>query len=122
MAGRRSATTASKAKGGGKPGKAQGRPDRVNTRSSSSSKRNRNDDAADDAAAAAESESDSGMAAKLEPVLSARIVSETLQCPVCFDVMNVPVTLHCGHSACKACLESCFASRSACPSCRTEVP
>ena len=54
MAGRRSATTASKAKGGGKPGKAQGRPDRVNTRSSSSSKKNRDnadaDDAADDAA------------------------------------------------------------------------
>jgi ankyrin repeat protein len=54
-----------------------------------------------------------------------RILSEAekaaSQCPVCFDVMNVPVTLHCGHSACKACLESCFASRSACPTCRAEV-
>jgi hypothetical protein len=55
-----------------------------------------------------------------------RILSEAeeaaCQCPVCFDVMNVPVTLHCGHSACKACLESWLAKKPTCPTCIAEVP
>ena len=124
MADRRSATTASKAKGGGKPGKAQGRPDRVNTRSSSSSKKNRNaagDDDGDDDDDGDGDGDDAAAEKEKETPVPTQWVSEALQCPVCFDVMNVPVTLHCGHSACKACLESCFASRSACPTCRAEV-
>ncbi|TFK41548.1 hypothetical protein BDQ12DRAFT_599545 [Crucibulum laeve] len=29
-------------------------------------------------------------------------------CPVCFDAPSLPVTLHCGHSWCRACLEGYF--------------
>ncbi|XP_041093576.1 zinc-binding protein A33-like [Polyodon spathula] len=43
-----------------------------------------------------------------------------LSCAVCCEIFNDPVTLHCNHSFCKACLDQCWKEKGAreCPVCR----
>ncbi len=43
-------------------------------------------------------------------------------CPCCMDTLNVPVTLPCGHTACKCCLQTWFRdAKNDCPICRSKV-
>ncbi|MGH0178011.1 UNVERIFIED_CONTAM: hypothetical protein FKN15_076375 [Acipenser sinensis] len=44
-----------------------------------------------------------------------------LSCAVCCEILKDPVTLHCNHSFCKACLDQCWKEKRAreCPMCRT---
>ena len=45
------------------------------------------------------------------------------ECSICLSPMNDPVTLPCGHSACKEpCLDRWFESKDKCPVCRAIVP
>ncbi|MGH0183538.1 UNVERIFIED_CONTAM: hypothetical protein FKN15_012354 [Acipenser sinensis] len=43
-----------------------------------------------------------------------------LSCAVCYEIFKDPVTLHCNHSFCKACLDQCWKEKRAreCPVCR----
>ncbi|RXM99490.1 Tripartite motif-containing protein 35 [Acipenser ruthenus] len=43
-----------------------------------------------------------------------------LSCAVCCEIFTDPVTLHCNHSFCKACLDQCWKEKRAreCPVCR----
>jgi hypothetical protein len=58
-------------------------------------------------------------------VASSRAVSgkeeQALTCPICQDVFVDPVTLTCGHSFDRHCLEAHLATRDECPLCRTAV-
>ncbi|MGH0179879.1 UNVERIFIED_CONTAM: hypothetical protein FKN15_020628 [Acipenser sinensis] len=46
-----------------------------------------------------------------------------LSCAVCCEILKDPVTLHCNHSFCKACLYQCWKEKRAreCPVCRTRA-
>ena len=44
-----------------------------------------------------------------------------LQCIICYDTFENPVTLYCGHSFCKSCILSCLAKNTKCPSCKVEL-
>ncbi|XP_034773458.2 zinc-binding protein A33-like [Acipenser ruthenus] len=46
-----------------------------------------------------------------------------LSCAVCCEIFKDPVTLHCNHSFCKACLDQCWKEKRAreCPVCRTRA-
>ncbi|MGH0177680.1 UNVERIFIED_CONTAM: hypothetical protein FKN15_005213 [Acipenser sinensis] len=46
-----------------------------------------------------------------------------LSCAVCCEIFKDPVTLHCNHSFCKACLDQCWKVKRAreCPVCRTRA-
>ncbi|KAK7877107.1 hypothetical protein WMY93_032187 [Mugilogobius chulae] len=43
---------------------------------------------------------------------------ETLVCPICLDLLQTPVTLPCGHSFCRKCVQDSFRGRYMCPVCR----
>ncbi|XP_056132130.1 tripartite motif-containing protein 16-like isoform X2 [Lampris incognitus] len=48
---------------------------------------------------------------------------DQLCCSICLDLLNQPVTLHCGHSYCRDCIESCWGKDEekgvySCPQCR----
>ncbi|MGH0183193.1 UNVERIFIED_CONTAM: hypothetical protein FKN15_011386 [Acipenser sinensis] len=55
------------------------------------------------------------MAANISPL------EADLSCAVCCEIFKNPVTLHCNHSFCKACLDQCWKEKSAqeCLVCRT---
>lgn len=46
---------------------------------------------------------------------------QELQCIICYDVFDHPVTLYCGHTFCKPCILAFLAKSSKCPSCKTEL-
>ncbi|XP_033860728.3 zinc-binding protein A33-like isoform X1 [Acipenser ruthenus] len=47
-------------------------------------------------------------------------LEEELSCAVCCEIFKDPVTLHCNHSFCKACLDQCWKEKGTreCPVCR----
>ncbi|XP_043942065.1 zinc-binding protein A33-like [Protopterus annectens] len=47
---------------------------------------------------------------------------EEFICPVCLELLNVPVTLECGHNFCKSCIDRVWESQKqpSCPECREE--
>ncbi|XP_073714698.1 E3 ubiquitin-protein ligase TRIM39 [Misgurnus anguillicaudatus] len=47
-------------------------------------------------------------------------MTEKLQCSICLDVFNDPVTTPCGHNFCKICLKKCWdnSENYSCPNCR----
>ncbi|XP_058880795.1 zinc-binding protein A33-like [Acipenser ruthenus] len=47
-------------------------------------------------------------------------LEEELSCAVCCEIFKNPVTLHCNHSFCKACLDQCWKEKETreCPVCR----
>ena len=50
-------------------------------------------------------------------------ISDLLLCTICQDVFTIPMRISCGHSFCKACVESWFKSsaRRDCPTCRSTI-
>nr|AAI22161.1 Zgc:153151 [Danio rerio] len=57
---------------------------------------------------------------KEDPLHTDGPLSEELQCSVCLDVFNNPVTTPCGHNYCKTCLEKCwdYSHVCICPYCK----
>uniref|UniRef100_A0A673M5W8 RING-type domain-containing protein n=1 Tax=Sinocyclocheilus rhinocerous TaxID=307959 RepID=A0A673M5W8_9TELE len=41
-------------------------------------------------------------------------LNEELQCSICLDVFNDPVTTPCGHNFCKTCLNKCWTNTQSC--------
>lgn len=44
-----------------------------------------------------------------------------LECPICAEMMYVPLTCLCGHTFCYECIDSWFDTKMNCPTCRTEM-
>ncbi|KAF4092131.1 hypothetical protein AMELA_G00017330 [Ameiurus melas] len=54
---------------------------------------------------------------------SISVAQDEFICPVCLDLLNDPVTIHCGHSFCKECINDCWDQEVKsgvyrCPQCR----
>lgn len=59
-----------------------------------------------------------------EELVAPLSVSETLKCPVCFDIFDDPVFCGgrpCQHVFCRACLEQALVASGQCPTCRADV-
>ena len=56
----------------------------------------------------------------------AAAIADALACPVCYDHLDHPKILTCGHTFCKKCLDDLYRSRSdqqlLCPVCRQVTP
>jgi len=49
---------------------------------------------------------------------------DIFECPICRDILKEPITLLCGHTFCKSCLEQVktHSSNPNCPNCRINIP
>ena len=45
-------------------------------------------------------------------------VPDHLKCIICYEIFNKPISLRCGHTFCKMCLESALKEKPVCPTCR----
>ncbi|XP_078422390.1 zinc-binding protein A33-like [Cetorhinus maximus] len=50
--------------------------------------------------------------------------TQEVNCPICLDFFDDPVSLQCGHNFCRSCITRCWAQgeRNPCPECREEFP
>lgn len=50
-------------------------------------------------------------------------IADQLKCPICFDMFTEPVSLACGHSYCRRCIQHHVKQnvRRTCPECRAEL-
>ena len=46
--------------------------------------------------------------------------SETAQCPICIDTAENPITLFCGHTFCRHCIQTWLSNNHGCPLCRRD--
>ena len=51
------------------------------------------------------------------PVHTTSAIEDELKCPICLDLMSVPITAMCGHSYCRRCIYKCAGTK--CPVCRS---
>jgi len=75
-------------------------------------------------ASAAGRPASAAMGLKEEDLLDAAAISETLKCPVCFEVFDDPVFCGgrpCQHVFCRECAEKALRQTAQCPTCRAEV-
>lgn len=45
----------------------------------------------------------------------------SIECPVCYNVMEQPVTTTCGHTFCRCCIKRTMQSRNMCPLCSSSL-
>ena len=48
------------------------------------------------------------------------LLADVLNCTICFEFMDNPVTLWCGHTFCFGCFNAHYKNRSTCPTCSTK--
>lgn len=48
-------------------------------------------------------------------------VRPLLDCPICYSLLDDPITTQCGHTFCKSCITFSMSNHRACPMCRTEL-
>ncbi|EGW31324.1 uncharacterized protein SPAPADRAFT_61891 [Spathaspora passalidarum NRRL Y-27907] len=48
-------------------------------------------------------------------------INNIMECPICSEVMIIPVTAECGHSFCYGCIHQWFETKLNCPTCRTDI-
>lgn len=53
--------------------------------------------------------------------MAAPTEATAFDCPVCLEIMQVPVTLACGHTGCQPCLVEAVTSSKRCPVCRDKT-
>ena len=59
-----------------------------------------------------------------EPLSTAQIIAKTLDiivCPTCLDIFIEPISLKCGHTQCKKCINAWMTKSNTCPECRSEI-
>ena len=48
-------------------------------------------------------------------------IKDLLECPICTDIFDDPITTTCGHTFCKKCIKGLAGSRVRCPNCNSRI-